>query len=306
MVVLIAFLQSTQDADGTQLVGLVDHDGLEAALQGLVLLEVLLVLVQRRGTDGTQLATCQCRLQDVGGIHGPLTATGTHQCVYLVDEQDNTPIGFRHLVDDALQALLELTLVLGTSYQGTHVKRVELLVLQVFRHVATYDTSRQSFDDGRLTRTGFTDEYRVVLRAAAQDLQHTTNLIVTANDGVELTMTGQLHQVLGVLLQRLVVVVGTLRLHLLPLSQFLDGTAQVLLRDTGILHDAACRGTVSQQGQQQRLHADELVALLLGIVLCFQQHLIRVARQIRLSATDAWQVLQLALYEHVNLLAVHA
>ena len=60
--VLVTLLQTTQDGDGRKLVGLVDHDGLETTLQGLVFLEIFLILVQRGGTDGTQLATSQCRL----------------------------------------------------------------------------------------------------------------------------------------------------------------------------------------------------------------------------------------------------
>ena len=156
VVVLVALLQSTQDADGAQLVRLVHHDGLETTLQGLVLLEVLLVFVQCRGTDGTQFAASQGRLQDVGSIHGTLATAGTHQRVNLVDEQDDTPFGLRHLVDDTLQAFLKLALVLGTGHQGTHVERVELLVLQVLGHVATDDTSGQSFYDGCLTRTRLT------------------------------------------------------------------------------------------------------------------------------------------------------
>ena len=128
----------------------------------------------------------------------------------LVDEEDDATLGLRHLVDDRLQTLLELTLILRTSDQRTHIERVELLVLQVLRHVATNDTACQSFDDGGLTRTRLTNQNRVVLRTTRQDLQHATNLVVTSDDRVELTLTSQVDQILGILLQRLVVVVGRL------------------------------------------------------------------------------------------------
>ena len=210
VVVLVALFQSAQDADGTQLVGLVDHDGLEASLQRLVLLEVFLILVERGGSDGAQFAACQCGLQDVGSVHGPLAAAGTHQRVYLVDEEDDASLGLRHLVDDALQSLLELTLVFGTGHQCPHVERVELLVLQVLGHVAAHDAPGQSLDDGRLARSRFTYQDGVVLGASAQYLQHAAYLVVAPDDGVELALPGQLHQVFGIFLQRLVVVVGTL------------------------------------------------------------------------------------------------
>ena len=150
------FLQSAQDGDAAQRVRLVDHDGLEPPLERLVLLEVLLVLVQRGGTDAPQLASGQGRLQDVGRVHRSFALSGTHQRVDLVDEEDDLPVALRHLVDDGLQPFLELAFVFGSGDEGTHVQRIELLVLQVFRHVAPQDAMGQSFDDGRLTRTRFT------------------------------------------------------------------------------------------------------------------------------------------------------
>ena len=241
MVVLVALLQSSQYRDGRQLVGLVHHDRLESALQGLVLLEVFLVFVQRRGTDGTQLATRQGGLQDVGGIHGALAAAGTYQRVYLVDEEDDAPVGLRHLVDDGFQSLLKLTLVLRASHQGTHVQRVELLVFQVLGHVATPYALCQPLGNGRLARARLTYQYGVVFRAAREYLQHAAYLVVTSDDGVQLALTRQVHQVLGILLQALVVVVSRLRLHLLPLAKSLDGSPQVLLRTACILQDTAGR-----------------------------------------------------------------
>ena len=249
MVVLITLFQSTEDRDGTQLVRLIDHDGLEAALQGLVLLKVFLVFVQRGGTDRAQLTTCQCRFQDIGGIHGTLTTTGTYQRVDLIDEEDDASLTLRHLVDDTLQALLELTLVFRTSHQGTHIQGEELLVFQVLRYVATDDTLGKSLYYCRLTCTWLTNQYRVVLRTTGEDLQHPADLIITSDDRVELPLSGKVHQVLGIFLQRLVVVVSRLRLHLLSLSQLMDSGTQVFLRDTRILQDPSCRGSIRQQGE---------------------------------------------------------
>ena len=99
----------------------------------------------------------------------------------------------------------------------------------------------QSFDDGRLTRTRLTYQDRIVLRTSRQDLQHAAYLVITADDRVELTLTRQVHEVLGELLQTLVVVVGTLALHLLPLAQFLDGLQHFLLCAACVLQDARCR-----------------------------------------------------------------
>ena len=156
VVILVAFLDATQDADSVCLVGFFHHHGLEAAFQCFVLLKIFLILVERGGTDGTQFAPGQSRLQNVSCIHSSLATSGTYQRVYLVDEEDDVALTVGHLLDDALQPLLKLTLVFGTGHKSTHVERIELLVFQVFRHVATHNALGQSFGNGRLTRTRFT------------------------------------------------------------------------------------------------------------------------------------------------------
>ena len=48
----------------------------------------------------------------------------------------------------------------------------------------------ESFDDSGLADAGFTDEDRVVLRAAREDLHHALHLLVAADDRVELGLAG--------------------------------------------------------------------------------------------------------------------
>ena len=52
---LIPLLQAPEDGDGVLHTGLVHHNGLEAALQGGVLLDILPVLVESGGPDAVQL-----------------------------------------------------------------------------------------------------------------------------------------------------------------------------------------------------------------------------------------------------------
>ena len=166
VMVLITLLDASENADGVHLVRLVDHYGLEATFQSLILLEVFLILVEGGGADGSQLATCQCRLQNIGSIHGTFSAAGTYQGVNLVDEEDNLSVGVGHFLDDALQSLFELTFIFSTSYQCAHVERIELLVLQVLRYVATYDSFCKSFYDSGFTSTWLTDKDWVVFRSS--------------------------------------------------------------------------------------------------------------------------------------------
>ena len=122
VMVLIAFLQTTQDGDAAQLVRLVDHDNLETTLQRFVLLEVLLILIERCRTDAPQVTPCQSRFQDICGIHGAFALSCTDKRVYLIDEEDNLAVAFGHLVDDCLQTFLKLTFVFGTSHKRTHIE----------------------------------------------------------------------------------------------------------------------------------------------------------------------------------------
>ncbi len=101
-------------------------DRLEAAGQGRVLLQVLAVLVQRRGPDRLQLAPGQHRLEDGGGVDGALGCARPHQGVQLVDEQDDVAPG-PDLLQHLLQALFEVAPVAGAGHQGAEVQGVELL-----------------------------------------------------------------------------------------------------------------------------------------------------------------------------------
>src|SRR5205823_10785710 len=120
--------------DGVAERGLLDLDGLEAALEGGVLLEVLAVLVEGGGTDRLQLTPGQHGLEDAGGVDGALGGARTHEGVELVDEQDDVAAR-ADLLEDLLEALLEVAAVAGPGDQGAQVERVELLALQGLGHV---------------------------------------------------------------------------------------------------------------------------------------------------------------------------
>jgi len=71
-------------------------------------------------------------------------------------------------------------------------------------HVVAGNLLGQAFDDGGLAHTGLADEHRVVLGAPRQDLDDAQDLLVAADDRVELTGLGHGSQVAGILLQRAV------------------------------------------------------------------------------------------------------
>src|SRR5205823_9869115 len=102
-----------------------DLDGLEPALERGVLLEVLAVLVEGRRADRLQLAARQHRLQDAGGVDRALGRAGADERVQLVDEQDDVAAG-ADLLQDLLEALLEVAAVAGAGDERAEVEGVEI------------------------------------------------------------------------------------------------------------------------------------------------------------------------------------
>ena len=71
------------------------------------------------------------------------------------------------------------------------VERDEALVLEPLGHVALDDAAGEALDDGGLADARLADEHRVVLGAARQHLDDPADLLVAADDGVELARRGR-------------------------------------------------------------------------------------------------------------------
>ena len=191
---LVPVAQTLEDLDRVRQRRLLDLDRLEAPLEGRVLLDVLAVLVERRRADRLELAAGEHRLEDARGVDRALGGTRPDEGVDLVDEQDDVAAG-ADLLEDLLQALLEVTAVARAGDERAEVERVELLVLEGLGDLAAHDGLRQPLDDGRLADAGLADQDRVVLRAAGQHLHDPLDLLLTPDDRVELALAGLLREV---------------------------------------------------------------------------------------------------------------
>src|SRR5829696_7140011 len=239
VVLLVAVAQALQDLDGVLRGGLVDPDLLEAALQRGVALQVLAVLVERRGTDRLELAAGEGGLQDAGGVDRALGGARADEVVELVDEQDDVA-ALGDLLHHLLEALLELTAVLRARHEGGQVECVDLLVLQQLRHLAVRDQLGEALDHGGLAHARLADQHRVVLLAAREDLHDPLDLGLAADDRVQLRLGGELGQVAAELVEQL--------RGLLALALGAGGGTRAALAAAGA-----------------REHADDLVADLLGV-----------------------------------------
>ena len=162
------------------------------------------VLVERGGADGVQLAARQHRLEHVGGVHRAFGGARADDRVQLVDEEDDLPG--------------ESTTSLSTAFSrssnspryfapATSAPMSSATIFLFFRPSGTScadDALRQPFDDGGLADAGLADEHRVVLGAARQHLDHAADLVVAADDRIELALARELGQVAAVALERLV------------------------------------------------------------------------------------------------------
>ena len=225
---LVLLLQAAQDGDGVLDARLAHVDGLEAALKGGVLLDVLVVLVKRGGADGVQLAAGQRRLEHVAGIDRTLGGAGAHDGVELVDKEHDLAVRLLNLVEHGLEALLKLAAVLGASQHAGHVEGDDVAVLERGGHVAGDDALGQALHDGGLAGARLANEHRVVLGAAGEHLDGAANLLGAADDRVELAGAGLVGEVAAVLLEGLKLLLGVAFGDARIAAQVLVGLLQAL------------------------------------------------------------------------------
>ena len=228
MVGLILRLDPHQNQNRVVLARFLHLHRLKPTLQRRILLDVLPVLVQRRRPHTLQLPTAQRRLDDVARIHRPFRRPRTHNRVQFVNEQNHVLVP-PDLIHHRLDPLLKLPAVLRPRHHQRQIQRDHFLVPQDLRHVPNHNLLRQSFHNRRLAHPSLTNQHRIVLRPAAQDLNHALNLIRTPNHRVHLPLRGNLRQIPPKRLQRR-------RLPFLPAT-----LAPRLRRTTGFLESFVFR-----------------------------------------------------------------
>ena len=140
--------------------------------------------------------------------------------------------------------------------------------MSVCGHVAVGDPLGQAFGDGRLAHAGLADEDRVVLGPPGQDLDDPADLLLAADDRVQLALAGQGGQIAGVLLQGLELVFG------LGVGDALRSADRGQRLENGLLLDArfdqqtgGFRILVLEQGQEEMFGGDIIVLEGLGFLL---------------------------------------
>mmetsp|Transcript_12109 Transcript_12109/g.33550 ORF Transcript_12109/g.33550 Transcript_12109/m.33550 type:complete len:800 (+) Transcript_12109:33-2432(+) len=290
VVPLVPLLESLDDLVGVLLGGLVHRDGLEPPLEGGVPLDVLPVLVEGGRADALEVAPGQGRLHQVGDVEAapapPAAADGpgSHKGVDLVDQEDDLS-GLGDLLQELGDPVLELPPLLGPGHQQAHVQGHDLLVLEELRELlpenpdVVDDALGEALGDGGLPHPRLPEQDGVVLPPPRQDLHHAQDLLVPADDRVEVAVPRLLAEVAAELLQDgllllLALAPGALGHGLLPALarglavQLLDGLADHGLGLHAELPDHHVdRGVLrGHEGHGDVLRGHEVVPHLLGLL----------------------------------------
>jgi len=170
----------------------------EPAGEGLVFLDVLLVLAQRGRADHPDLTAGEHRLEDVGGVGGcPQGRAGADHRMHLVHEEDEIGV-FLDLADDVLDPVLEHATEHGAGNHAVHLEVDDLAVAQAHRDRLRLelDPPGQPLDDGGLAHAGLTDEHHGVgAFAVAENLHHLAQLFRAPVERRDLVLPRQLVQV---------------------------------------------------------------------------------------------------------------
>ena len=278
VVCLIPRLEAAEDGDRVLHARLADEHRLKPPLQGRVFLDVLAILIERRGADAPQFAAGQRRLEQVGGVGAPLRRARPDDRVQLVDEQNHVPGRRLHLPQDRLQPILELAAILGAGDQRAQVERHHTAATQVLRHVRLHDPQGQPLGDRRLAHARLADEHGVVLGPPRQHLDHAADLGIAADHRIEFALGSPLREVDAVFLESLKLLLRILVRDPRLAAYGLQPRQQFLLADGRQLEDVLrLRGHLGQ-GEQEVVGGDELVL-----------HLVRLGRR-RLEDLDQFLV----------------
>ena len=156
---------------------------------------------------------------------------------------------------------------LAPGDERAEVERDDALVLEALGHVAADDALGEPLDDGRLADAGLADEDRVVLGPARQDLDDPADLLVAADDRIELARARLGRQVAAVLLERGVRALRVRRGHALAAADALERLQDGLLAGGVALEQRLGLATDLGDAEQQVLGRDVVVAEPAGLGL---------------------------------------
>ncbi|MCY1410778.1 hypothetical protein D9M71_261530 [compost metagenome] len=118
----------------------------------------------------------------------------------LVDEQDRLRTFFQ-LIEQRLEALLEIATVFGTGQQGTQVEGVNHAVGQQVRHLVVDNALGQAFGNRGFTHARLAHQQRIVFAPTRQDLRNALDFQLTPHQRIDATLAREFVEVAGISIQ---------------------------------------------------------------------------------------------------------
>ena len=162
----ITAAQAAQDVGGLLDGRFFHHHRLEATFERGVRLDVLAILVEGGRADALQFAARELRFDHAAQVERTFGRAGADQRVQFVDEEHDVARRALDLVQDLLDAALELAAILGPRDQRSEREREDFLAAQSGRDVAADDALCEAFDDRRLADAGPPTSTRLFLPCA--------------------------------------------------------------------------------------------------------------------------------------------
>ncbi len=112
----------------------------------------------------------------------------------LVDEQDDVPVTHQ-LFERVFEPLLKLAAVFRPGHHARQIQRNHALLPQKLGDIALCNALCQPLCNGRFAHARLADEYRVILGAPNENLDDPLDLLLSADDGVQLSVFGRGRQI---------------------------------------------------------------------------------------------------------------
>ena len=136
-----------------------------------------------------------------------------------------------HLLDNCLEAFLELAAELRAGHEGAQVEREKFFPLETVRHVAGDNAPGKALNDRGLAHAGLSDKYRVVLRPARKHLHDAADFLVPANNRVNLFLPRKRGKIAAVFFKALEGGLGVFGAYPLTAADVLEHGKNGILRD---------------------------------------------------------------------------
>ena len=210
----------------------------------------------------------------------------------FVYKEDNLSLAALDILQYGFQTFFKFTPVLGSCNQSAHIQRKYLFIFQSLGHIPPHNPLCQTFHHRRLAHTRLAHQHRIVLCFTGKDADNIPDLMISADDRVQLLLPGLFHQFLTIFLQ---CVVGGFRIvagHALIASDRGKGLQETLSCNTIFLPDGFDFPVgIFQHRQEKMFHGHIFVPHLLCLVFRAHQHLVQIFAHIDLAALYLYPLL---------------